>query len=138
MPDFLWTYFSYSRCFGFCDRNVKTHLILWGSRIVSNIPPNQHTIPADVLPNDSEDLFARISSDGMNRFTNTRSVIIYSWLHAKDAAYKHLCTFRTIRKKREQELVKNGTIVYQWSPLNSTSCRRFKFTISFYKLPKTR
>ena len=38
------------------DRNVKTHLILRGARIVSPIPQKLHTIPADVLPNDSEDL----------------------------------------------------------------------------------
>ena len=32
-------------------------MILRGQRIVTNIPPKQHTIPADVLPNDSEAFF---------------------------------------------------------------------------------
>ena len=49
--------FSYSRCIGFCDRNVKTHLILRGSQIMSTILQKLHTIPADVLTNDSEDLY---------------------------------------------------------------------------------
>ena len=30
---------------------------MWDSRIVTNIPQKLHTIPADVLPSDSEDLF---------------------------------------------------------------------------------
>ena len=54
---FFWIYFAYSWCTGFYERNVKTHLILRGPLIVPNIPPKQHTIPADVLPNDSEDLY---------------------------------------------------------------------------------
>ena len=29
-------------------------MILRGQRIVTNIPPKQHTIPANVLPNDSK------------------------------------------------------------------------------------
>ena len=54
---FFLIYFTYSWCTRFCDRNATMHLILRGSRIVSNIPQKQHTIPADVLPNDSEKLF---------------------------------------------------------------------------------
>ena len=41
----------------FCDRNVETHLLLRDPWIVLNIPQKHHTLPADVLPSASEDLF---------------------------------------------------------------------------------
>ena len=41
-------------------------LILRNMRIVSNIPQKQHTIPADVLPNDSEDLFQVSPADPLH------------------------------------------------------------------------
>ena len=49
-------YIFHLRCIVFCDRNVETHLLLRDPWIVLNIPQKQHTIPADVLPNDSEEL----------------------------------------------------------------------------------
>ena len=57
MPHFLWNILFIFMIHWAFDRTVKTYLILRGPQIVSNIPPKQHTIPANVLPNDSEDLF---------------------------------------------------------------------------------
>merc|ERR1711954_348223 len=50
-------YIFHLRCIVFCDRNVETHLLLRDPSIVLNIPQKYHTLPADVLPSASEDLF---------------------------------------------------------------------------------
>ena len=50
-------YIFHLRCIVFCDRNVETHLLLRDPWIVLNIPQKHHTLPADVLPSASEDLF---------------------------------------------------------------------------------
>ena len=56
-------YIFHLRCIVFCDRNVETHLLLRDPSIVLNIPQKYHTLPADVLPSASEDLFKPIKTE---------------------------------------------------------------------------
>ena len=53
----------------FCDRNVETHLLLRDPWIVLNIPQKYHTLPADVLPSASEDLFVNMCQNKFRGFS---------------------------------------------------------------------
>ena len=78
-------YIFHLRCIVFCDRNVETHLLLRDPSIVLNIPQKYHTLPADVLPSASEDLFAkcRVEHENLNQTTPQGVVWLSFWFSTR-------------------------------------------------------